>query len=104
MSKNNTHYTLCETIGYIKQSNPSVYKFHLAAVKQVPLIIICSLKTLYRHYEVYNSTGPIHVPENDGIAVGRTKLVPDLELHKLNTSLETIRFADGVVGLKNAMI
>lgn len=82
----------------------TVNKFHTAAVKETLPIILCSLKILYRYWRLYKSTGASSEVDNDGNIVGKTKLLADSDLHKLNSSLDTVGFVDGTVGLQNSMM
>lgn len=42
--------------------------------------------------------------DNTGSFVRLTKLFSDLELHKLNSFLQTTRFTDGIVGLQRSLM
>lgn len=77
-------------------------KLHPHAIKQVPLINICSLKRLCIHWQLYKSTGDTHTLDNDGIPVRYPTLVPNPGLCKLDDSLQTVRFANRIVGLKES--
>ena len=50
--KNNSYYTLYEMIKNIDESNMTINKFYEDAVNEKPPIILCSLKTLYRHWNL----------------------------------------------------
>ena len=103
---NKTHYTLREMIEHITQSKTKVCASHFFTygTKQVPPTIICNQATLYRHLKVFKSSGVLPKIGDDGINVGCPKLICDNQLKGLNNSLSTVGYAEGVDGLKVAML
>ena len=101
---NKSHYTLLEMIKHVENSNAKVKVFHKFCADQVPPTVVCSYTTLYRHVTKYRSTGALPNTDDDGIAVGCPKLIPNNKLKKLNESLSTVGYAEGVNGLKVAMV
>ena len=103
---NTTHYTLREIIKYATISNPkvSVNAFYLFGKNQVPPTILCGKSTLFRHYKAYKSTGVLPIEGDDGVSVGCPKLICNNQLKNLNNSLSTVGYAEGVDGLKVAMV
>lgn len=54
--------------------------------------------------ECIKSTGAYPDVDNDGLVEGRPKSLSDFDLHKLNIPLDTVGFAERVVGLQKLMM
>ena len=101
---NNTHYTLKELILNIENAKLSVFAYYNRAILRKKTIVICSLKTLYRHYNLYKSQGVLPPHGYDGINEGRPRLIPDTDIKLLNKSLNTIGYAETASGLQDTLM
>ena len=101
---NNTHYTLKELILNIDNAKLSVFTYYNRAILRKKTIVICSLKTLYRHYNLYKSQGVLPTDGYDGINEGRPRLIPDTDIKLLNKSLDTIGYAETASGLQDTLM
>lgn len=59
---------------------------------------------MYRHWKLYKSNGTTPAIDTGSIAAGCPKLVPNSKLYKLNTSRQSFRSSDGIVGLRNTIM
>ena len=63
--KNSSYYTLYEMIENIDESKMAINRFYKDTVNEKSLIILCSLQALYRHSNVYKTTGDYPHVDND---------------------------------------
>ena len=91
-------------IKHVTYSNAKVKVFHNYCADQVLPIVLCYYTTLYRHVIKYRSTGVFQNTDDDGISVGCPNLIPNNQLRKLNDSLTTVGYTEGIHSLKVAMV
>lgn len=99
-----THYTIMEVILHIQNSTLTVNQFHTRRINRKTHIVLYSLATLYRHYNLNKSQGVGPAHGNDSINEGRPKLIAKNELKNLNEPLGKIGYVEGVVGLQETMM